>query len=212
MREVGRIITTSATILGGLIWTIVTTDARPQIFGMTSAQQIALKALGSKVVVPGYVPTGFRVVKVTTECPLKERTANPNKCRFGPNYAIIYRSPQNACFAIEGASGGLGDVDGEYKVPVNSKLLGSTTLWIDSFSPRKGSFSGYKTLSSAQLNQPQSRLITQWFYPFPSSGMNYHLISYSSRPSEGSNLSSGCRHGITPHQAILIFESLEWLI
>lgn len=78
-------------------------EAKPQLTGMTDAQQTTLESLSMKIVVPGYLPPGFQVAGIIT------RPCSPSGCRRGtPEYSITYLSPRKACFEIEGTSGGTG--------------------------------------------------------------------------------------------------------
>ncbi len=88
----------------------------------TSEQIRDLKSLGIKIAVPSYVPEGFRVDQVQAV-----------KDQWGSSYIIIYRAPNNSCFAIEAASGGIGDVipddPNEPGIPINSSVLGRARLY-----------------------------------------------------------------------------------
>jgi hypothetical protein len=211
VRKFWKIIIITATSALIPIFVTVPTVAKPQLNGMTNAQQETLKSLGIKVVVPSYAP-GFQVAKVMAQCPLKR--SRTGDCHFGPRYGIIYHSPKNACFAIEGASGGRGDVDGEYKVPVTSKLFGATMLWFSTTFPPNGSSPDYRTPSLAQLQTLQFYLITSWMSASPSSGPTYLLRSGAkvfSNSRDSDSYTSGCKIGITPQEAVQIIKSLEWL-
>jgi hypothetical protein len=201
--------------------------ANPQFNGLSAAQRARLKSLGMKVVIPNYVP-GFQVAGVLTSCPLNQ--PKTGMCRFGPSYAIIYRSSKNICFVIEGASGGLGDVWGEYKVPVFSKLLRRTTLY---FNTRPGNLASNLTPPPTLLQVPQD-LVTEWI-PLSSDSQgrlfegNYRFYSgkdlsrrytkespstYSDYAGFGKDTVTNinaCVTSLTPRQAISIVESLKLL-
>jgi|LakMenE01Jun11ns_1017448.scaffolds.fasta_scaffold9704106_1 hypothetical protein len=186
------------------VFASVPTYAEPQLSGMTNQQQAALRQLGFKVAVPGYVPKGFHVAKVTIEPLISGRS------RIGlPAYRITYRSAGGSCFEVNGVNGGVGDMWGEFKIPVTSKLLGPTTLY---FSTRPGNLTGDRTPSSAMLRTPPHSLTTDWF-PYPSSRSQFsptvrlYRVSSASRP----NNMPSCVTAISPQVAMQIVESLEWL-
>ena len=181
---------------------ILPAEARPQLTGMTNAQRTSLKSLGMKIVVPGYVPEGFRVIGITTD-PLREGRSKIGR----PAYSIIYRSPSNSCFQISGTSGGVGGPGGEYQVPVTSQLLGTESLY---FNTRPGTPSGNLTPSPALLKAPQSYLRTDWFKHSSPVETFYSLNSpLTLRPTIGT---PSCKaSSITPQEAIKIVDALEWL-
>jgi hypothetical protein len=131
-------------------------EVKSQLAGMTTAQYTTLKDLGMKVVVPGSVPQGFQVVRITTE------PCAPSGCGRGkPGYTITYRSPSKVCFEIEGTSGGVGGPSLERAVPVTSKLFGATEVGF------------YRN----------NHLSSDWLTLSPSSGPYYRLYSRGSNPS-----------------------------
>ena len=162
--------------------------AEPQLPGMTNAQHSDLKALGIKVAVPGYIPRGFRVAKVTTQCPAIVK----GNCRPGPSYAIIFRSPAGTCFVIEGAAGGIGDVNLEQTVPVTSKLFGPTKI-------------GLLNSRWPERSDPKTDgLFTDWLARSAHSAPVYRLYSSKGEP-------AFCTSRIPLNEGVKIVESLKWL-
>lgn len=78
-----------------------------------------------KIVLPTYVPTGYRVKKFLAE---RDRSI------AAPHYEIVYANDLGNCFEISAASGGFGAnaVDFE-SVTVNSKALGTVELSFTQF-------------------------------------------------------------------------------
>jgi hypothetical protein len=98
-------------------------QSQSPLTGATDAQREKLDTLDMGIIVPSYMPEGFKVVGVTT------RPCAPSGCGRGlPEYSIVYRSPSKACFSIEGTSGGLGGPSLDRALPVNNELLGATEV------------------------------------------------------------------------------------
>lgn len=183
--------------------------AVPQPSLLTVQQQARLKALGIKIAVPGYVPSGFKVVKVETQpCPVNIPRSKTGTCRFGPGYGIVYRhQQQNACFAIEETGGGIGGPAYNYGFPVATKLFGQTSIQFGQHSnkaPRRP--------TQQQLALPQQNLFMDW----GGAGPFYRLIGAdfvrSTYYGERWNRPvTQCRKDITPKEAEKIVRSLTWL-
>lgn len=163
---------------------------------LTAGQGRSLKALGIKVAVPTYVPSGFKVVSVKTEpCPANAQRTKTGVCRFGPTYRILYRNPQRTCFAIDEVGGGLGGPDPEFVLPVEVKLLGKTSLGFG-ITPGMG-----KPATAKQLAIPQKNI---WSWPAGSSPY-YQISTVENREGCGANSS------LTPLEVKKILQSLTWL-
>ena len=160
----------------------------PQLPGMTKAQHAALNSLGTKVAVPGYIPKGFQVVNVTTQCPGK----TIDHCRPGPSYDIVFRSPAGTCFVVGGVSGGIGDGNLEQSVTVKSKLFGPIKIGLNN--------SRYPKRSDANIDP----ISTEWLTQSIRSGPFYQF--YSGKPDP-----SGCTGKVPFNEAVKIVESLKWL-
>ncbi len=77
-----------------------------------------------KIVVPTYVPPGFKVKNLTVD----------DDERFGPFYIITYHNDVGNCFEISGASGGFGAGVEDYEIiTVESKALGTVDLGLTQF-------------------------------------------------------------------------------
>lgn len=171
-----------------LLCVAVPAVAKPQLPGMTNAQQSDLKSLGIQVAVPGYIPRSFQVAKVTIQCPAKVK----ENCRPGPSYAIIFRSPSGTCFAIEAVAGGIGDVNLEQTVPVTSKLFGPTEI-------------GFLNSRWPERSDPNlDPLFSDWLARSPRSGPVYRLYSSKGEPAY-------CTSRISLDEGVKIVTSLKWL-
>lgn len=167
---------------------------------LSTKDQIALKALGIKIAVPTYVPTGYTVKKVEVEpCP------KGSSCRSGPKYSIAYRNAvaKDSCFfAIEATGGGVGGPSGEFRTqPVSTRLLGNVAV---SFGDPNSNSA--KVPSAAQLNSPQPSLQSDW--KKENSGKSdqlYRVIGHRLKPAPE------CKNTITPNEVIKIMQSLTWL-
>jgi hypothetical protein len=156
---------------------------------LSDRQTNQLKSLGVKVAIPSYIPAGFQVASVQVKpCPSGVR-------RFCPDYAIIYRNPNNSCFAIESTGGGIGDMpsaDLEQSYPVNNSILGKSVV--------------LKYRKKDRLSDPT--LIGSWmgkgpFYRFTGAGSRLFL---GTTPPELSD----CKD-ISPQEAVRVWESLRYL-
>lgn len=84
------------------------------------------KDIEFKVIVPTYIPAGFKVEKVET----LDRPGGPG----GPAYQITYRNSRNACFSVSATSGGWGSGPGEqHSFEVNPPALGKLLLGYTEF-------------------------------------------------------------------------------
>ena len=156
---------------------------------LSDKQTNQLKSLGTKVAIPNYVPAGFQVASVKVKpCPSGVR-------RFCPDYAIIYRNPNNSCFAIESTGGGIGDMpsaDLERSYPVNNSILDKSAV-----------------LKYRKNDRPSGpNLIGSWmgqgpFYRFTGAGSRFFLGAATPELSNCSNIS--------PQEAVRVSESLRYL-
>ncbi|MBE9185260.1 hypothetical protein IQ270_11175 [Microcoleus sp. LEGE 07076] len=190
-----RIITIIAAILAATSIQSVTAQRSPNQRQFLANTQLSdkqtnqLKSLGTKVAIPSYVPDGFQVASVQVKpCPSGVR-------RFCPNYAIIYRNPNNSCFAIESTGGGIGDMpstDLERSYPVNNSILGKSAVLKYRKNPR---LSG-PTLTGNWMGKGP-------FYRFTGAGSRLFL---DTAPPELSNCSN-----ISAREAVRVWESLRYL-
>ncbi|MFM2429711.1 MAG: hypothetical protein RLZZ511_924 [Cyanobacteriota bacterium] len=149
-------------------------SAPSPLTGATAKQREMLETLDMGIIVPGDLPKGFKVVGVTT------KPCAPSGCGRGtPEYAIVYRSPSKACFAIEGTSGGVGGPSLDRAVPASNDLLGATEVGF------------YRN----------NDLASDWKSMDAESGPYYRLYS-------SANQNYGCTSQITQKEAVKIVESL----
>lgn len=156
---------------------------------LSEKQTNQLKSLGTKVAIPSYVPAGFQVASVQFKPCLS------GVRRFCPNYAIIYRNPNNSCFAIESTGGGIGDMpsaDLERSYPVNNSILGKSAV----LKYRKNNRLSGPTLTGSWMGKGP-------FYRFTGAGSPLFL---DTAPPELSN----CKD-ISPQEAVRVWESLRYL-
>ncbi|MFB2920237.1 MULTISPECIES: hypothetical protein [Aerosakkonema] len=166
---------------------------------LTQAQIRQLRSLGIRIVVPSYVPRGFRIASVRAElqpsCPPRFRS----QCT---QYAIIYRNSANYCFAIESVGDGIGDaVERENHITVDTRILGRTTLY-------------YGRYQDPEMRQtfPESDLYMEWvgsgpFYRFTGAGL-VRQTYYGERLSQPV---AQCRHNISPQEAAKVIRSFSFL-
>jgi len=156
---------------------------------LSDRQTNQLKSLGTKVAIPSYIPAGFQVASVQVKpCPSGVR-------RFCPNYAIIYRNPNNSCFAIESTGGGIGDMpsaDLEQEYAVNNSILGTSAVLKYRKNPR---LSG-PTLTGSWMGKGP-------FYRFTGAGSRLFLDTPTPEL-------SNCKD-ISPQEAVRVWESLRYL-
>lgn len=94
---------------------------------LTELQRQLLESSGLQIVVPSYVPSGFRLRKVQIEVEGEARVG-------GVDYSLIFQkydsnSGEILCFAIQATNGGVGDLpEGEKTYLVNSPTFGQSTI------------------------------------------------------------------------------------
>ncbi|HEY9842025.1 MAG: hypothetical protein ACAI44_01270 [Candidatus Sericytochromatia bacterium] len=128
--------------------------------GLSPEQTRQLKALGIKIMLPAYIPKGYKVYSVSAE------TVPGKSPGSGPRYTVNYTGPNAEMFALEATSSGVGDPPADKWVTLQHPQLGKMTVvtiqrdagktffvtdWIG-----KGPF--YHLLSPAMVNrklQPQ---------------------------------------------------------
>jgi hypothetical protein len=167
---------------------------------LTPQQQASLKSLRIAIAVPSSVPADYTVSKVDVK-PCE------GKCRFGPDYGIVYRNAkQDKCFAIEATGGGVGGVPGGYEFPVETPLFGRVSLL---FGEQTGDF---KTPSAQQLSTPQPNLLNDWAFAPGSTSPFYRIVGADIvRQTYYGGKTNQCRNTITPNEAAGILRSLSWL-
>ncbi|RCJ40822.1 hypothetical protein A6770_37375 [Nostoc minutum NIES-26] len=147
---------------------------------LTPIQLKVLRSLGLKVALPTYIPANFQAEKVLVEAG-RENVQ-------GLRYFVIYQNfSANKCFAIESASGGIGDLpSGTRSYPINSSIFGKSLLEFGLYG-----------------NAKQPTLLSQWlgeqngpFYRFVGTGVVPEL--------------SDCSN-ITPQEAVKISQSIRYL-
>lgn len=90
--------------------------------GINAEQAKQLKALGIKILVPGYIPKGYRLYGVFAE----NRGGGPGG---GPSYTISYTSETTAeMFAVVAASSGIGSAPADKTQKVWNGELGNITV------------------------------------------------------------------------------------
>lgn len=146
-----------------------------------------LKSVGIKIAVPTYIPSGFKI----------ERVSNTSDANY-KGYTVIYRRTNNSCFSIEATTGGIGDEpDLEHTLLYNSVLFG------------KGSLNyGKYTDVDLRKQSPLPEMTTRWMEP-----KNFQAFYRFN----GANWFSGqknkpkCNKDISPTEAVKIINSLQYL-
>lgn len=112
--------------------------------GQLSPEQTAqLNGLGVDVIVPGAVPSSFRVVDLRI-----------SQGDMGLGYIVVYQSTDNQCFGVEFADSGIGDPPAtENRRPIQPPLFGNDTYGLN-----------YGEFAEADLRSqfPGSNLFTDW--------------------------------------------------
>ncbi|BAD78204.1 unknown protein [Synechococcus elongatus PCC 6301] len=167
------------------------------VFSLTPSQRQQLKSLGIPVVIPKAIPTGFQVKNVSVKpCPAQSSRNSRGVCRFGPDYEILYRNSQGACFTMVAVGGGIGGVDQTYGYEVAVPLFRERVmLWFGDLNTN----TPYRTPTEQQRQQSQSNLRSDWLGKGP-----FYGVSYVQREPQ-------CRRGISPKQAEQVLRSLQFL-
>jgi hypothetical protein len=161
-----------------------------------------LKSLGIKIALPQYVPKGFWAAAVRTEpCRPGDKVDANGVCRFGPEYTVIYRNPQNHCFAVNAVGGGVGGPGGRYTRTINTQLLGKVEVNIN-----RGMG---EPMTEAIANNPQENV---WSSPAGQSPF-YSVRTLDSKAANRINAAIICSDTayMTPNEFIKIVQSLESL-
>ena len=157
-----------------------------------TTQQIAeLRSTRVPIVVPQYVPPGFRVTDVNVDT--RDR-------RFGPHYSINYRNAERVCFSVVFAGGGVGGERYDYLLPIQTKLFGELLLTFGSEVARSA-----KRPSQSELNSHYPVLSTN-FTRLPGTQRGF----YSLQSSTNAAGEAACTT-ITPKQAVKIAQSFTLL-
>ncbi len=206
MKRLGKILTITVTTVTAAISIELTSGiALASLPGnLTTDQAQDLRSLGIKIAVPGDIPAGFNVVKVTTvPClPHAHRDKKGVCTDSSPEYTILYRNSQRTCFAIQEHGGGVGGADAEYIFPVKTKLFGEVSLEFGSIP------GGGQRPTPEQLKMVQSD-IGNFPADEPSSeppyGPYYQVSTVENTSDCGKNES------LTPLDIQAILQSLTWL-
>ncbi|MEH2160341.1 MAG: hypothetical protein V7K38_04680 [Nostoc sp.] len=176
----------SSCIVACFIASIAAVIAQPKpsqinsVIKLTPTQLKILRSLGLKVALPSYVPANFRADKVLVEAGRE----NVDSLR----YLVVYQNlSADKCFAIESASGGIGDLpSGSRSYPINSPIFGKSVLELGLYG-----------------NAKQPTLLSQWLGS--QNGPFYRFVGTGVVP-ELSNCSN-----LTPQEAVKVSQSIEYL-
>jgi hypothetical protein len=150
------------------------------VVNLTPIQLKVLRSVGLKVALPTYIPVNFHANEVIVSAGRE----NVDSLR----YLVVYQNLSTAqCFAIESASGGIGDLpSGSRSYPINSPIFGKSVLELGLYGDAK-----------------QPTLLSQWwgeqngpFYRFVGTGVVPEL--------------SNCTN-ITPQEAVKVSQSIRYL-
>ena len=159
---------------------------------LTRNQIVKLRSASVPIVVPQYVPLGFRVTDVSVDT--LDR-------RFGPHYSINYKNAEDVCFSVMFTGGGVGGESYDYRLPIQTKLLGKLSLTFGSQVVRSA-----KRPSQSELNSRYPVLLTDWAQ-LPGTQRGYYNLQSEMA---GAGEKAGCKT-ITPREAIRIAQSLTLL-
>ncbi|MEZ0372576.1 MAG: hypothetical protein ACAI44_26020 [Candidatus Sericytochromatia bacterium] len=90
--------------------------------GLSPEQIRQLKALGIKIMLPSYIPKGYKVYSVFAE------TVPGKSLGSGPRYTVNYTGPNAEMFALEAASSGIGDPPADKWLTLQHPQLGKMTV------------------------------------------------------------------------------------
>ena len=151
---------------------------------LTPEQTAELRVLGSPLVVPTDIPTGFLVERA--EVIQDERAAG---------YQILYRDSSDRCFAVEHTVAGIGSTpETEYRIPIQPPLVGEGEYGLN-----YGSY----VASDLQAQFPEPTLMSDWL---PKDN-GYYRLAGATYINERLAPSRPCQD-ITPEEAVQIVESL----
>jgi hypothetical protein len=165
-------------------WDVVIAQPKPSQTNsgikLTVLQLKVLRSLGLKVALPTYVGANFSAEKVLVEAGRE----NVQSLR----YLVVYQNfSADKCFAIESASGGIGDLpSGSRSYPINSPIFGKSVLELGLYG-----------------NAKQPTLLSQWLGS--QNGPFYRFVGTGVVP-ELSNCSN-----VTPQEAVKISQSIRYL-
>jgi hypothetical protein len=155
--------------------------AKAETVILSDSQRQQLRALDAKVMLPSYIPQGFRVsdVKILRE----ERKG----------YAVLFENADNTCFIVEGTDTGINDgLELEGTLALNSDLFG------------QGYMVNFGTPKDPELKQqfPESDLYSDWM----KMGEYFYRLSGSLIAREEYDYPN-CRQDISPSEAVKVIES-----
>jgi hypothetical protein len=132
------------------------------------------------ILVPTYIPEGYEVHSITAF------RQGEDEWGFAPSYEIVYRSPGDSCFRVDGftSTGGAGAEDVQY-AEAFSPILGKVTLmYIDFVQERNGPFLNLK------------------YFSYPTRFGGSQLYDFGS---------ADCTDTLSLNEAVKVVESLQYL-
>ena len=155
---------------------------RAETVTLSASQRQQLRSLDAKIILPNYIPPGFRAseIKILAE--------------EGKGYAVLFENAENSCFLVEGIENARGD-DGlelEGILALNSPLFG------------EGYWLNYGTPQDSELRQqfPEPDLYSDWM----KMGEYFYRLSGALIAREEYDYPN-CRQDISPSEAVKIIES-----
>lgn len=116
-----RIVTLVMSCVSGLAFNIAINQSA---IAQTATQRQKLKAVGIPVVMPTYVPSGFRL----TNFKIDITTSRDNPQGIQSSYDATYKGPNNCEIGVSGANGGWGAPGPVREWTVNTQLFGKVIL------------------------------------------------------------------------------------
>ena len=188
--SVGLLLLTGGTING--ISTMAAPSSAQSTAQLTREQIARLRSANVPIVVPQYVPAGFRVADVNVDT--RDR-------RFGPHYSIDYKNAEQSCFSVIFTGGGIGGESYDYRLPIQTKLFGELSIMFGSQVVRSA-----KRPSQSELNSHYPILAT---IPAKLPGTQRGYYSLQSVVADAGG-KAGCKT-ITPSGAIKIAQAFTLL-
>jgi hypothetical protein len=189
-----------AAIAGVILWS---TDAALAAPTLSPAQRSQLSRLGIPIVLPTYLPAGFRVVNLeATACP--PTAPRTGLCREGASYQVVYRGDRTSCVAVRAIGGGVGGGSEQFQYDIPTRLFGSVTLGFGQ------PYGGPNSPQPQQLQQPQANLAS-----FPaqlrSRGKSpyYSVAVIESEPESSRVYTCGKNTSFSPRELEKVVRSLQ---
>jgi hypothetical protein len=150
---------------------------------LSESQRQQLRSLDAKIILPSYIPEGFRLREIKI---LEDDSKG---------YAILFENADNSCFLVEGTNEGIdAGLELEGSLEINSEFFG------------QGYRVNYGTPQNPELRQqfPESDLYSDWM----KIGEYFYRLSGALIAREEYDYPN-CRQDISPSEAVKVIESFR---